>query len=325
MKKRTILITGVCGCIGSHLLDELLSRGERVVGIDNLSYGKIDHIQSHLKNPDFKFYKIDVRDLGALRSKIKKADIILHTASVKKVGESQSAIPTLNVNAIGSENLLKLAHAKKSKIIIFSTSDVYGLSNDLPFREDRNCVIGPSTAKRWAYAISKLYSEQIALSYYKDFGVPVVVLRYFGVFSERSSTGWSGGPIPMFTKAILKGEPVTIHGDGSQTRCMGYVDDTVRGTILAMDNPKAVGEIINIGNHEETSILQTAKLIHKLSGVKHPLKLKFVPMKKIFGTYREIPRRVPSLAKARNMLGYRAQVSYREGLKRVIDHTKSLL
>ncbi len=325
MKRRTILITGVCGCIGSHLLDELLARGEKVIGVDNLSYGKIKNIQNHLKNRDFKFYKADVRDFDTLKSKGRRADIILHTASIKKVGEGQPAWPTLTVNTLGTENVLKLGRLRKAKVVIFSTSDVYGTSLDLPFREDGNCVIGPSTAKRWSYAISKLYSEQIALSYYKDFGVPVVVLRYFGVFSERSSSGWSGGPIPMFTKAILEGAPVTIHGDGSQTRSMGHVDDTVRGTLLAMDSPKAVGEIINIGNDEEVSVLETAKLIHKLSGVKRPLRLKFIPMKKIFGTYQEISRRVPDLAKARKLLGYQAQVSYREGLKRVIDYYKSLL
>ena len=321
-KKRTILITGICGCIGSHLLDELLARGENVIGIDNLSYGKLANVRRHLKNPNFKFHRMDVRDFPALRGKIKKVDIILHTASVKKVGESQSAIPTLNVNAIGTENLLKLSRVKKSKIVIFSTSDVYGLSDRIPFREDDICVVGASTAKRWSYAISKLYSEQIALSYHKDFGVPVVVLRYFGVFSERSSTGWSGGPIPSFTEAILKGKPVTIHGDGSQTRSMGHVDDTVRGTLLTMDNPRAVGEIINIGNDEEMSVLETARLIHELSGAKKPLKLQFIPMKKLFGTYQEIPRRVPDLTKARRILGYRPQVSYRQGLGRVIEYHK---
>lgn len=263
--------------------------------------------------------------MEALKSEVKEAAIILHTASIKKVGEGQPAWPTLTINTLGTENALKLARLRGSKVVIFSTSDVYGTSKDLPFREDGNCVIGPSSAKRWSYAISKLYSEQIALSYYKDFGVPVVVLRYFGVFSERSSTGWSGGPIPMFTEAVLKGKPLTIHGDGSQTRCMGHVDDTVRGTLLAMDNPKAVGELINIGNDEEMSVLATAKLIHKIADVNKPLKLKFIPMEKIFGTYQEIQRRVPDLGKAKKLLGYRPQVSYREGLKRIIDHYKSLL
>ena len=325
MKKRTIIITGVCGCIGSHLLDELLARGEKVVGIDDLSYGKLKNIHGHLKNKNFKFYKLNILSASSLNKMIKRADIILHTASVKKVSEGQPAGPTLIVNTLGTVHVLELAKKLRSKVVIFSTSDVYGTSTKLPFKEDGDCVIGASSAKRWAYAVSKLFSEQIALSYYKDQGVPVVVMRYFGVFSERSSTGWSGGPIPSFVEAILKGEPVTIHGDGSQTRSMGHVYDTVRATLLAMDNSKAVGEIINIGNDEETSILETAKIIHQLSGVKTPLRINFVPLKKIFGTYREIKRRVPDLAKAKKILNYTPQVSYREGLKRIIDHYKSLL
>lgn len=324
-KKRSILITGVCGCLGSHLLDELLSRGEKVIGVDNLSYGKRDNISLHFRNPRFTFHKVDICDLAALKKVAGGVSIILHTASVKKVGEGQPAWPTLIVNATGTENVLKVARIRRSKVLIFSTSDVYGISENLPFREDGECVIGPSTAKRWAYAVSKLYQEQIGLSYHKDFGVPVVVLRYFGVFSERSSRGWSGGPIPSFVEAVLKGKPVTIHGDGSQTRSMGYVHDTIQGTLLAMENPKAVGEIINIGNDEEVSILDTAKLIHKLSGVKKALKIRYIPMKQVFGTYREIKRRVPDLRKAKKLLGYCPEISYREGLKRVIDSYKSQL
>lgn len=320
MAKRKILITGVCGCIGSHLLDELMRRGEQVIGVDNLSYGKTGYIKAHLGRKNFEFHKLDICDWRVLSRRIGRVDMILHTATVKKIPESQTAWPTLNVNAFGTQNMLRLARDRGAKFILFSTSDVYGMSTRIPFREDRECVIGPSTAKRWAYAVAKLYAEHITLGFYKDFKVPVVILRLFGVFSERSSTEWSGGHIPFFIKSIVNGDEVIIHGDGKQTRSMGYVSDAVCATILAMDQPKAIGEIINIGNDQELSVLDTAKLIHKISGTAKPLRIKFVPMKKVFGTYKEIQRRLPDLSKAKKILGYRPQVRLKDGLQIAISH-----
>ena len=163
------------------------------------------------------------------------------------------------------------------------------------------------------------------MSYYKDFGVRVVILRYFGCFSERSSTSWSGGHIPIFINVILKGKPVIIHGNGKQTRSMAHVSDIVRGTLLAMDEPRAVGEIINLGNDEEVSVLESARIIHRLCGAKTPLKVHFVPVKKVFGTYKEILRRVPSLKKAQVLLGYRPRVKFCEAAAKVIQSRKALL
>ncbi len=318
MKKRTILITGVCGSIGSHLLDELLARGERVVGVDDFSFGKIQNIAHQKVNKNFIFHELDICDHERLKKKVGKVDLILHQAAVKKTSEKEASLPTLRVNSIGAESVLKLARWGRSKVILASTSDVYGNSTKIPFNEHDECSIGTSTAKRWAYAVSKLFAEHLAMAYYKDFGVSVVILRYFGSFSERSSTSWSGGHIPVFIDAILKGKPVIIHGDGTQTRSMGHVSDIVRGTLLAIDHPKAIGEIINIGNDEEVSVLDSAKRIHQISNSKKPLQLKFIPMRKVFGNYREIQRRVPDLSKARKLLGYVPQVSFEEGLRRVI-------
>lgn len=323
MKKRNILITGVSGLVGSHLLDRLLERGEHVTGIDDLSYGKLANIRKHFKNKHFRFHKIDILDLSSMLKKIGPVDVILHMAAVKKIGEQDPALPTLRVNGLGTENVLRLAMKRKAKVILGSTSDVYGLSERIPFREDSESVIGPSTVKRWAYAVSKLYSEHLGMSYHKDLGVPVVILRYFGAFSERASTAWSGGHIPIFIDAVLKGKPVIIHGDGKQTRSMGHVSDIVTGTLLAMDDPGAVGEIINIGNDEELSILESAKKIHRLSGTLKPLKIKFVPMKSVFGAYREISRRVPDLGKAKRLLGYSPRVSFEEALRQIILKRKN--
>jgi UDP-glucose 4-epimerase len=178
-------------------------------------------------------------------------------------------------------------------------------------------LIGPSMIRRWNYAVSKLYGEQMAFAYYHDYGVPIVIVRYFGGFSARSSFAWSGGHIPIFIRNILNDEEVIIHGDGSQTRSMGFVTDLVNGTILAVENEKAIGEIINIGNDEEMSVLDSAKLIHHLANTGKELKIKFLPMQEVFGKYKDILRRIPDLNKAKNLLGYVPQVK----LSTAIEHT----
>ena len=310
--------------IGSHLLDELLARGESVVGVDNLSFGKLANIREHLHKPNFRFCRMDISDTKKLLAAGRGAGTVLHMAAVKKISEKDASLATLMGSAVATESVLRAAHRLGAKVIVGSTSDVYGTSEKLPFKEDGDSVLGPSTAKRWAYAVSKLFCEHLAMSYYKDMGVPVVVLRYFGAFSERSSTSWSGGHIPIFIDALLKGRPVTIHGDGKQTRSMAHASDVVRGTLLAMESRRAVGEIINIGNDEEVSVLGSAKMIHRLCGGKAPLRIHYVPIKKVFGTYKEIQRRVPSLKKAKKILGYAPRVSFKEALSRVVENRKRL-
>jgi UDP-glucose 4-epimerase len=317
MKK--MLITGVAGMIGSCLLDALLSKNQyKIVGVDNLSFGSLDNIRHNLENKRFKFYEMDILNLAALRKVCKGINIIVHLASFKKIGEKESAVDLLTNNVKGVENTLLIAKENKSKYIFASTSDVYGLSKDLPFKEDGNLVIGPSTVKRWAYAVSKLYSEYLVFAYHKDFGIPVVVLRYFGGFGPQANFSWSSGHIPVFIDAILKNKEVIIHGDGRQTRSMAYVDDLIRGTILALENKKVVGEIVNLGSDEEMSVIDTANLIKELAG-KQKIKIKFIPFKKIFGEYREIMRRVPNLSKAKRILGYSPEISFRDAIRRTIE------
>ena len=315
MKK--VLITGVAGLIGSHLSDELLNKGYRVIGVDSLRVGRLENIRHNLKDKDFKFFKVDILDLDALKRIGRDADIIVHLAASKKIGEDGKAADTLRVNCEGTRNVFELAKARRIKVIFASTSDVYGLSEEIPFREDGELVIGPPTAKRWVYAASKIYGEQLAFSYYKEFKVPMVVLRYFGGFSSRANFSWSGGHIPVFIDAIINDKEVVVHGDGKQTRSMAYVDDLVRGTVLAMESLRAVGEIINIGNDKEMSVIDTVYLIKKLVG-KKKITIKFIPLKKIFGDYNEIMRRVPDLTKAKKLLGYHPKVSLVEGIMRTI-------
>jgi UDP-glucose 4-epimerase len=318
MKK--VLITGVAGMIGSHLLDQLLeTKKYKVIGIDNFSFGKLDNISHNLDKQNFKFYQVDVLDFETLKILGKDMDVVVHLAAVKKIGENQSSLPTLIINNKGTKNILEIAKMWRSKVIFASTSDVYGMSMDLPHKENGNLLLGPSMIKRWSYAVSKLYDEQLAYGYYKDFKIPVVILRYFGAFSSRSNFSWSGGHIPIFINAILKNEEIIIHGDGSQTRSMAFVNDVVKGTVLAMETEKAVGEIINLGNDEEMSVLDSAKLIHKLSGVKGKLKIKFTPFEEIFGEYKDIMRRIPDLTKAKKILGYTPEITIKEGINFTID------
>jgi UDP-glucose 4-epimerase len=227
---------------------------------------------------------------------------------------------TLLVNSKGTEYIFEVARVWRQKVILASTSDVYGMSNELPFREQGDLLLGPSMIKRWSYSVSKLYCEQLAYAYYKDHGVPIVILRYFGGFSPRSSFLWSGGHIPIFIHQILNDQEVTIHGDGTQSRSMAYVSDLVDGTLLALENENCIGEIINLGNAEEMTILQSAHLIHELAKTKKELKLKFIPFDHVFGRgYKDIMRRVPDLEKARRLLNYTSKVSMSEGIVMTID------
>ena len=316
---KRVFITGVAGMLGSHLLDRLLEMDYEVIGIDNLVVGKIENIKHNLSEPNFTFYQADVLDYDTIKKVAGHPEIIIHLAAMKKIGEEGSGIATLRGNTLGTENCLRIAFECGATLLFASTSDVYGMSPDLPYREDGDLLIGPSMIKRWSYAVGKLYSEQLCFSYHKDYHVPIVILRYFGGFSWRSAFSWSGGHIPIFIDQILNDEPVTIHGNGLQTRSMAAVTDLVEGTLLAMHNDKAVGEIFNIGNDEEMSVLESAKLIHRLAATGKELKMRFIPMSEIFGQYKDIQRRLPDLSKAAMILDYRPKTSVEEFIKLTIE------
>lgn len=322
MASQNVLITGVAGMIGSHLLDDLLERGYTVTGMDDLSYGSEANIAHQKAHPRFRFLHNNVLNYEVLKEAAKDAETIIHLAALKKISEKEDAYPTLSVNATGTEHVLKVARTYGSKVVFASTSDVYGMSPDLPLNEDGDLLIGPSMIKRWSYAVSKLYGEQLANAYYRDFGVPVVILRYFGAFSPRSNFSWSGGHIPIFIQQVLNDKAITIHGDGSQTRSMGFVSDLVEGTRLALESKAAIGEIINLGNDEELSVLDSAKLIHRIADTGKELKLQFIPMADIFGKYKDIMRRIPDLSKAKQLLGYAPKVSMQEAIRITINQAR---
>ena len=318
-------ITGCAGFLGSHLADHLLDRGHRVIGIDNLSMGKIENIQHNFKNPKFSFYKNDVRDLNSLKCRLKGSDIIVHLAAYK-IPRYGNAIETLLINSEGCHNVLEIAKENKSKVFLASTSDVYGKNPNLPFREESDLLIGTSTVARWSYAISKLYGEHLAFAYQEQYEIPVVILRIFGSYGPRQHLSWWGGPQSVFISQILNDQEITIHGDGKQIRTFTYVNDTINGFVSAVEKDEANGQIFNIGSTYEISIMDLAKLMHRLCNTTNHLKLKFVPYSSFYGgRYEDVKRRLPDISKAKRILGFEPKISLERGLTITIKWQKKVM
>ena len=314
-----ILVTGVAGFLGSHLLDLLLANGHSVVGIDNLSMGSRANIAHHLSNPRFTFLEKDVVDpatFSALESDIER---IVHLAAFK-IPRYGKAIDTLRINYQGTDNVLQFGSKIHCKCVLASTSDVYGKSPKLPFAENDDSVIGPSKIARWAYAVSKLFDEHLAFAYQESNGIPVTLLRFFGSYGPRQHLSWWGGPQSVFIEAALLGKEIPIHGDGLQTRSFTYVSDTVEGIYAATMKSEANGEVLNIGSTHEISILELAKIIHRLSGRPGEANIKFVPYESFTGkAYEDVRRRVPDMTRCKDVLGVTAKVGLEDGLLRTIE------
>ena len=322
MRKRA-LITGVAGFLGSHLADQLLSRGYEVVGVDNLSQGSLRNIADAQEHPAFTFVNTDVRSFDVLRKAAEGVEVIAHLAAFK-IPRYGNAIDTLLINSEGSKSVLQVAAENKAKFVLASTSDVYGKNDEVPFSEESNSVLGSSKVARWSYAVSKLYDEHLALAFSDSFDVPVNIVRIFGSYGPRQNLTWWGGPQSVFINSILAGDSIPIHGDGQQTRSFTFVSDTVAGIIAVLERG-ADGEIFNIGAGEEINIAELARLIHELSGTEFPLRLNFIPYQDISGRrYEDVRRRVPDTTKAKTQLGFEAQVGLREGLAITIEWQRTL-
>lgn len=315
---KTVLVTGAAGFLGSHLCDALLSHGHRVIGVDDLSHGNRENLAEACKNPGFSFHVADIADAAKLRAVSKDVEVFAHLAAFK-IPRYGNRLQTLRVNSEGTLNILELAAEQKAKFVFTSTSDVYGRNPAVPFSETSESVLGPSTVARWAYAGSKLFDEHLAWGFSEAHGVPVTILRIFGSYGPRQHLSWWGGPQSVFIDSILNGESIPIHGDGLQTRSFTFVADTVSGILAALESSAANNQIINVGSTHEISIVELAKLIHSLSGASDPLRLEFVPYKKISGQdYEDVRRRIPDVGKAEKLLGFKANVSLEDGLKRTI-------
>jgi UDP-glucose 4-epimerase len=314
------LITGGAGFVGSHLAEALLARGDTVYVLDNLSTGSIENIE-HLKgNPRFAYAVDTVMNEQVVAELVDRVNVVFHLAAavgVKLIVESP--VNTIETNVHGTEMVLKTANKKKKKVLVASTSEVYGKSEAVPFREDADLVMGATTKGRWSYACSKALDEFLALAYWKEKRLPVVVVRLFNTVGPRQ-TGRYGMVIPNFVKQALLGHPITVFGDGSQSRCFTYVSDVVGALIKLAEHPDAVGQVFNVGNdHEEVTILDLAQRVKARTLSRSPIEM--VPYDKAYEEgFEDMPRRVPDLAKIRALLGYEPKVHLDEILDRVAEY-----
>jgi UDP-glucose 4-epimerase len=314
------LITGGAGFVGSHLAEALLARGDTVYLLDNLSTGSIDNIE-HLKGRAGFHYAIDsVMNEPVAAELIDRADVVFHLAAAVGVRLIvESPVNTIETNVHGTEMVLKLANKKKKKVLVASTSEVYGKGNSVPFREDSDLVLGPTTKGRWSYACSKAIDEFLALAYFKEKRLPVVICRLFNTVGPRQ-TGRYGMVVPNFVKQALLGHPITVFGDGSQSRCFTYISDVVDALIGLVEHGGALGQVFNVGNdHEEITILELARRVKQRAGSRSEVVL--LPYDEAYEEgFEDMPRRLPDLTKLRALLGYEPKVQLDEILDRVIEY-----
>jgi len=316
-----ILITGVAGFIGSNLAKELLSRDHEIVGIDNLSYGSLINIEEIHNHKNFEFIQGDI--CNPLLLKDIKADLVVHLAS-QKIPRYSSAYRTLEENSIMLKNIVNKCVSDKCKLLFASTSDVYGKNKELPFKEDSNFVLGDSTVKRWAYALSKIYGEQYIIANSDEFDLNYTIVRFFGSYGPNQNLTWWGGPQSLFINKAFNNESIDIHGDGSQTRTFTFIEDTVAALVLCIESNKSDKEIFNIASDpkEEITILNLGKLIWGLiNGNESEAKINFVPYAS-FGKYEDVERRVPCIDKLQKFFDYKPKYTLEEGLKRTIEWQK---
>src|SRR5437899_898542 len=316
-----VLITGGAGFVGSHLAEALLDRGDEVYVLDDLSTGSIDNI-AHLK-PNARFhYTIDtVTNEPLLAELIDRCDTVIHLAAavgVKLIVESP--VRTIETNVHGTEVVLKVANKKKRRVLIASTSEVYGKSAKVPFNEADDLVLGPTSKHRWAYACSKMIDEFLALAYFKERKLPVIIVRLFNTVGPRQ-TGQYGMVVPNFVRQALANEPIAVFGDGTQSRAFTHVADVVRALLQLVQRPEAIGQVINIGSTQEIRILDLANRVRELAGSSSPIKL--VPYDEAYESgFEDMPRRLPDLAKVSALIGYRPRYTLDDILVEVIDYIR---
>jgi UDP-glucose 4-epimerase len=317
------LITGGAGFVGSHLAETLVARGDEVYVLDNLSTGSIENIEHLKRNPRFHYSIESIMNEPMTAELVDRVDVVFHLAAAVGVRLIvESPVNTIETNVHGTEMLLKLANKKKKKILIASTSEVYGKSTDVPFREDADLVMGPTFKGRWSYACSKAIDEFLALAYFKEKRLPVVVFRLFNTVGPRQ-TGRYGMVIPNFVKQAVLGHPLTVFGDGTQSRCFTYVTDVVGQLVRLAEHEGAVGQVYNIGNdREEITVRDLAERIKARTGSRSEIVT--IPYSQAYEEgFEDMPRRVPNLSKLRALTGYEPQVHLDEILDNVIAYFTS--
>jgi UDP-glucose 4-epimerase len=321
---RSILITGGAGFIGSHLSEALLEAGDRVTIIDDLSTGAIANVR-HLKHhPNFKMFIDSISNEQLLAELVDEADVVIHLAAAVGVQLIvKSPVRTIETNVSGTEVVLKWAAKKGKRVLVASTSEVYGKSTQIPFREEADLVLGPSYLGRWSYACSKLLDEFLALGYYREHNLPVTILRFFNTVGPRQ-IGRYGMVVPRFVRAALRGQPLQVYGDGQQSRCFTYVGDAVQAVLGILDCPEAEGQIFNIGNPEEVTIEELAHRVIHLAG--SDSSIVYMSYEEAYEAgYEDMRRRVPSIEKISKYTGYQPQTKLDGILKAVIEYERNAM
>ena len=297
------LITGGAGFIGSHLTEALALQGHQVTVLDDLSTGRLENVAHLAKTPGFRCVIDSVTNESVLQPLVEQADVVFHLAAavgVKLV--VQAPIHTIHTNVHGTETVLKAAARFGKRVLVTSTSEVYGKGHALPFREDADLVLGPPDKTRWGYATSKLLDEFLALAYARERDLRVTVVRLFNTVGPRQSSRY-GMVIPNFVRWALAGEPITIHGDGSQTRCFTWVGDVVWAMTALVNEPRGFGQVYNVGNSQEISIRELARKVCQMTGSQS--ELVFKPYDQVFdSSFEDMPRRVPDISKLQRLVGY---------------------
>jgi len=316
-----LLITGGAGFIGSHLAEAYLERGDEVSIIDDLSTGSIENIQHLKKHPRFDYTIESVRNYPVLAELVDRADVVIHLAAAVGVQLIvESPVRTIETNVRGTEVVLEVANKKKKTVLIASTSEVYGLSDRVPFREDGNLVLGSTSKGRWSYACSKAIDEFLALAYWREKRLPTIIVRLFNTVGPRQ-TGQYGMVVPRFVKQAIAGRPLTVFGDGKQTRCFCHVADVVGALMKLVDTPASVGEVFNIGSTEEVSILQLAETVKRMASSSS--EIVFVPYDEAYEEgFEDMPRRVPDTTKIDQLVGFSPTFTLDGIIRSVIEYQR---
>jgi len=318
-----VLITGGAGFIGSHLAEELIRRGNKVCVVDDLSTGNLDNIQHLQGNGRLSLVFGSVLDRYLMERLVEESDVIYHLAAavgVKYIMEHP--LKAIQTNVHGTEMILELASKRKQKVMLASTSEVYGKDGGVPYRESGNRLMGATTTSRWSYACTKALDEFMALAYFKEREVPVVIARFFNTCGPKQA-GQYGMVIPRFVRNALLGKPIVVYGDGTQTRCFTYIGDVVRAVITLMETEEAIGEVFNVGNTQEIQISELAQKVIELTG--STSQIEYMSYKDAYGEgFEDMKRRVPDISKIRNLIGWQPEVNLDELLQKVIAYERAV-
>ncbi|MCI0691670.1 GDP-mannose 4,6-dehydratase [candidate division KSB1 bacterium] len=314
-----VLITGGAGFVGSHLAEALLQRGQHVTIIDDLSTGRMENFAHIRAFPHFRFAIETIMNEAVMDRLVSECDMIYHLASAVGVELIVNRpVEVIERCIMGSEIVLKIANRYKKKVLITSTSEVYGKSSKVPFNEDDDRILGPTTKSRWSYSCSKAIDEFLALAYLKEKGLPVVIVRLFNTVGPRQ-TGQYGMVVPRFVQAAMRNRPIRVYGDGTQSRCFGYVGDVVNAMIALANHPEAVGQIFNIGSNEEITIMDLARKVKALTGSQS--EIVNVPYEEAYEQgFEDMARRVPDLTKIKKLIGYAPKTNLDDIIVRVRDY-----